>query len=66
MSSNSNGIIDYDSLKYGDIISTIKQEGLKICIEQRIAKKQSDNKRKAKYETGNLCKQYGILPMAPS
>ena len=45
--SNSNGIIDYDTLKYGDIISTIKQEGLKMCIEQRIAKQQSDNKRKA-------------------
>ena len=36
--SNSNGIIDYDTLRYGDIISTIKQEGLKMCIEQRIAK----------------------------
>jgi hypothetical protein len=36
--SNSNEIIDYDTLTYGDIISTIKQEGLKMCIEQRIAK----------------------------
>jgi hypothetical protein len=63
--SNSNGIIDYDTLTYGDIIST-KQEGLKMCIEQRIAKQQSDNKRKAKYEMGNFCEQYGILPMAPS
>ena len=35
-----------------------------MCIEQRIAKQQSDNKRKAKYEMGNFCKQYGILPMA--
>ena len=32
--SNSNGIIDYATLTYGDIISTIKQEGLKMCIEQ--------------------------------
>jgi adenylate cyclase len=31
--SNSNGIIDYDTLTYRDIISTIKQEGLKMCIE---------------------------------
>jgi hypothetical protein len=53
--SNSNGIIDYDTLTYGDIISTIKQEGLKMCIEQRIAKQQSDNKRKAKYEMRNFC-----------
>jgi hypothetical protein len=64
--SNSNGIIDYDTLTYGDIISTIKQKGLKMCIEQRIAKQQSDNKRKAKYEIGNFCEQYGILPIAPS
>jgi hypothetical protein len=64
--SNSNGIIDYDTLTYGDIISTIKQEGLKMCIEQRIAKQQYDNKRKAKYEMGNFCEQYGILSVAPS
>ena len=37
-----------------------------MCIEQRIAKQQSDNKRKAKYEMGNFCEQYGILPIAPS
>jgi hypothetical protein len=55
MLSNFNGIIDYDTLTYGDIISTIKQEGLKMCIEQRIAKQQRDNKRKAKYEMGNFC-----------
>ena len=65
MLSNSNGIIDYDTLTYGDIISTIKQEGLKICIEQKIAKQQSDNKRKAKYEIRNFCEQYGILSMTP-
>ena len=64
--SNSNGIIDYDTLTYEDIISTIKQEGLKMCIEQRIAKQQNDNKRKAKYEIRNFYEQYGILPMAPS
>ena len=38
-----------------------------MCIEQRIAKQQNDiNKRKVKYEIGNFCEQYGILPMAPS
>ena len=64
--SNSNGIIDYDNLIYGDIISTIKQEGLKMCIEQRISKQQNYNKRKVKYEMGNFCEKYGILPLAPS
>ena len=54
--SNSNGIIDYDTLTYGDIISITKQEGLKMCIEQRIAKQQM----------GNFYEQYGILPIAPS
>ena len=42
------------------------EEGLKMCIEQRIAKQKSDNERKAKYEMGNFCEQYGILPIAPS
>ena len=37
-----------------------------MCIEQRIAKQQNDNKRKAKYEMRNFCGQYGILPMAAS
>ena len=37
-----------------------------MCIEQRIAKQQNDNKKKAKYEMGNFYEQYGILPMAPS
>jgi predicted Fe-Mo cluster-binding NifX family protein len=55
---NSNGIIDYNSLTYGDIISTIKQEGLKMCIKHRISKQLNDNKRKAKYEMGNFCEQY--------
>jgi hypothetical protein len=64
--SNSNGIIDYDTLTYGDIISTIKQEGLKMCIEQKIAKQQNDNKRNVKYEMRNFYEQYGILSIAPS
>jgi hypothetical protein len=37
-----------------------------MCIEQRIAKQQYDNKRKAKYEMRNFCEQYGILSIAPS
>jgi hypothetical protein len=37
-----------------------------MCIEQKIAKQQSDNKRKTKYEMGNFYEQYGILPIAPS
>ena len=37
-----------------------------MCIEQHIAKQRYDNKRKAKYEMGNFCEQYGILSIAPS
>jgi hypothetical protein len=37
-----------------------------MCIEQRIVKPQSNNKRKAKYEMRNFCEQCGILSMAPS
>ena len=50
---------------YEIILSTIKQEGLKMCIERKINKQLNDNKRRAKYDMGNYCQQYGILSIAP-
>ena len=31
-------IIEYDKLTYGDIISTIQKEGLRMCIDMKITK----------------------------
>ena len=60
------GVIEYDNLTYGDIISTIQKEGLKMCIDLKLSQKATKDKHKAKYELGNFCEQYGLPPIAPS
>ena len=61
-----NDFIDYDSLTYGDILSTIKKLGINMCNDEKLLKHQLKNKRKAKYEMGNFCEQYGLPSIAPS
>ncbi|KAK9996799.1 hypothetical protein SO802_021485 [Lithocarpus litseifolius] len=58
------GVIDYDSLTYGDISSTIRSEGRKMCRDFKI--QSQANKSKVKYEVGTFCTQYGLPPIAPS
>ncbi|XP_065623140.1 uncharacterized protein LOC136064801 [Quercus suber] len=57
------GVIDYDNLTYGDISSTIRSEGMKMCRDLKIQSKAS--KGKAKYEVGNFCTQYGLPSILP-
>ena len=64
--SQSIGTIEYDKLTYGDIISTIQKEGLRMCIDIKISKQANKDKNKAKYELENFCEQYGLPPIAPS
>ena len=47
------GVIDYDNLTCGDISSTIRSEGMKMCWDLKIQSQAS--KSEAKYEVGNLC-----------
>ena len=47
------GVIYYDNLTYGDISSTIRSEGMKMCRDLKIQSQAS--KSKAKYEVGNFC-----------
>ena len=61
-----NDSIDYDSLTYGDILSTIKKLGINMCNDKKLLKHQLKNKIKAKYEMGDFCEQYGLLRIAPS
>ena len=61
-----NDSIDYDNFTYGDILSTIKKLGINMCNDEKLLKYQLKNKRKAKYEMGNFCEQYGSPPIAPS
>ncbi|KAL0008661.1 hypothetical protein SO802_010163 [Lithocarpus litseifolius] len=58
------GVIDYDNLTHGDISSTIRSEGMKMCRDFKI--QSQANKSKAKYEVGTFCTQYGLPPIAPS
>ena len=37
-----------------------------MCNDEKLLKYQLQNKRKAKYEMGNFCEQYGLPPIAPS
>ena len=57
------GVIDYDNLTYGDIFSTIRSEGMKMCRYLKIQSQAS--KSKAKYEVGNFCTQYGLPLIIP-
>ena len=60
------GVIEYDNLTYGDIISTIQKEGLKMCIDLKLSQKATKDKHKAKYELENFYEQCGLPPVAPS
>jgi len=64
--SNTSGVIDYDDLTYRDISSIIHREGMKMCIDMKIQNHSNKDKRKAKYEVGNFCTQYGLPFIAPS
>ncbi|XP_065616654.1 uncharacterized protein LOC136062017 [Quercus suber] len=57
------GVIDYDNLTYGDISSTIRSEGMKMCRDLKIQSKASIGK--AKYKVGNFCTQYGLPSIIP-
>jgi hypothetical protein len=60
------GLIDYENLTYGDLFSTVKKLGIKMCIDQKIIRQQFKNAKRAKYEMGNFCEQFGLPPIAPS
>jgi hypothetical protein len=60
------GLIDYENLTYGDLFSTVKKLGIKMCIDQKMIRQQLKNAKKAKYEMGNLCEQFGLPFIAPS
>jgi hypothetical protein len=60
------GLIDYKKLTYGDLFSTVKKLGIKMCIDQKMISQQLKNAKRAKYEIGNFCEQFGLPPIAPS
>jgi hypothetical protein len=60
------GFIDYENLTYGDLFSIIKKLDIKMCVDHNIIRQQLKNAKKAKYEMGNFCEQFGLPPIAPS
>ena len=59
--------IDYPSLTYGDIISSINKTGLWLCNDLRLKNQIEKEKRYAKKELGTFCELYGFDPLiAPS
>jgi hypothetical protein len=60
------GMIDYENLTYGDLFSTVKKLGIRMCIDQKLLRQQLKNSKKVKYEMGNFCEQFGLPPIAPS
>ena len=61
-----NNSIDYYNLTYVDIFSAIKKFGINMCNDEKLLKYHLQNKKKAKYEMGNFCEQYGLPPIAHS
>jgi hypothetical protein len=57
------GLIDYEKLIYGDLFSTVKKLGIKMCIDQKMIRQQLKNAKRAKYEMGNFCEQFGLPPI---
>ncbi|KAG2716174.1 hypothetical protein I3760_03G111600 [Carya illinoinensis] len=60
------GYLNYDNYTYGDIVSIIQKLGISMCNDQRMIAQQMKDRKKAKYEMGNFCEQFGLPPIAPS
>jgi hypothetical protein len=59
-------MIDYENLTYGELFSTVKKLGIRMCIDQKLLRQQLKNSKKLKYEMSNFCEQFGLVPIAPS
>ena len=61
------GAIPFDSLTYGDLISTVKKEGLKLCSQLKLQYQVKKDLKASRKDLGSFCAQYGItMPTPPS
>ena len=58
--------IPYDELTYGELISFVNKEGLKICQDLKLQKRLKIELRKSKQELGSFCKQFNYDPFKTS
>ena len=62
-----NGTIPYEALTYGDLISEVKKEGLKLCSQLRLQQQVKKDLKASRKDLGSFCAQYGInMPIPPS
>ena len=61
-----NGIIPYAYLTYGDLISEVKKEGLKLCSQLRLQNQVKKDLKAYRKDLGSFCAQYDIvMPIPP-
>ena len=61
------GTIPFDSLTYGDLIGTVKNEGLQLCSQLKLQYQVKKDLKASKKDLGSFCAQYGIsMPTPPS
>ncbi|KAH9679453.1 hypothetical protein KPL71_026141 [Citrus sinensis] len=58
--------IPYDELTYGELVSFVNKEGLKICQDLKLQKRLKQELRKSKQELGGFCKQFNYDPFKAS
>ncbi|KAH9659546.1 hypothetical protein KPL70_023886 [Citrus sinensis] len=58
--------IPYDELTYGELVSFINKEGLKICQDLKIQRRLKWELKKSKQELGSFCKQFNYDPFKTS
>ena len=55
-----NGQIPYDKLTYGEIISIVTTEGIKLCNDFKLKQQMKNEQRIYKNEFGSFCSQFGF------
>ncbi|KAH9792266.1 hypothetical protein KPL71_004053 [Citrus sinensis] len=58
--------VPYDELTYGELVSFVNKEGLKICQDLKLQRRLKWELRKSKQELGGFCKQFNYDPFKAS
>ncbi|QHO49641.1 uncharacterized protein DS421_1g15740 [Arachis hypogaea] len=64
-SSTPDGIIPYDELSYGQLISFIQKVALKICQDDKIQRQLAREKTQNRIDLGTFCEQFGLPACHP-
>ncbi|GAV74657.1 LOW QUALITY PROTEIN: MP domain-containing protein [Cephalotus follicularis] len=59
------GVVPYEQLTYGDIVSTITKTGLEICYDIKMSKQIKKDSKTYKKDLGDFCTQFGYETFKP-